>query len=108
MASDEGTCLESAARNQIERLAANGRCVMEGRAQGDVAVVNAVGIELDVGAHCTSAKEVDGAAFAHHLDGFFPSLGNADGFDGNIYSAIIWGESAGFADGLLNDEDLMM
>ncbi len=89
MAGDEGAGLESAARNEIERLAAHGRCVMEGGAQRDVAVVNAVGVERDVGADGASAEEVDGAAFAHHLDGFFPGFGHADGFDGDIDAAII-------------------
>ena len=102
VAGDEGAGLEAAAGNQVERLAADGRRVVEGGAQRDVAVVNAVGVERDVGAHGASAEEVDGAAFAHHFDGFFPGFGDADGFNGDIDAAIFGRESASFADGLAN------
>ena len=102
MAGDEGACLETAAGNEIESFAADGRGVMEGGAQGDVAVVDAVGVERDTGADGASAEEVDRAAFAHHFYRFLPCLGNADGFNGDIDSTIIGRESASFADGFLN------
>ena len=84
MASDKRPRLESPAGDKVERLAADGRGMVEGRAQGDVAVVNAIGIERDVGAHGASAEEVYRAALAHQFDRFLPSLWNTHGFNGNI------------------------
>ena len=66
VASDECAGLESAAGNEVESLAADGWGVVKGGAQGDVAVVDAIGVERDVGADGASAEEVDRAAFAHH------------------------------------------
>ena len=45
VAGDEGLRLETAAGNQFESLAADGRGVMKSGAQRDVAVVDAIGVE---------------------------------------------------------------
>ena len=100
VAGDKSSGLKAPAGNQIERLAADVRGVMEGGAQRDVGVVNAVGVERDVRAHGASAKEVHRPALAHHFYRFFPRFGHADGLNGDVDAAIVRGERAGFADGI--------
>src|SRR6202161_2244141 len=70
---------------------------MESRAQRDVAVVDAIGIERDVGVGSASAEEVDGAALADKLDRLLPCFWRAYGLNGDVDAAIAWGEGAGFA-----------
>jgi len=100
--SDESAGLEIAAGDEIESFAAHGRGVVEGRAKSDVAVVNAIGVQVDVRADCAAAEEVNRAAFSNHLEGFFPGFRNADGFNGDVDTAIVGRESARFADGFAN------
>jgi hypothetical protein len=95
---DEGASLEISAGDEIESFAAHRRGVVERRAQRDVAVVDAIGVEVDVGADCAATEEVDCTAFADHLNGFFPCFRNADCFDGNINAAIIGCKSTDIAD----------
>src|SRR5580658_7359908 len=45
MAGDERARLEPSARDQIQRLAADGRCVMKRSPQRDVAIVNAIRVQ---------------------------------------------------------------
>ena len=85
-----------------ESFAADGGRVMEGGAQRDVAIVDAVGIESDLRVGGAAAEEVDRAALAHQLDGFLPGFGRADGLNGDVDAAIFGGEGARFADGLAN------
>src|ERR1035438_1117717 len=72
VAGNESSCLKAAAGNQIERLAAKVRSVVEGGAQGDVGVVNAIGVERDVRSQGAPAKKIHRPAFAHHFHRFFP------------------------------------
>src|SRR3954449_476220 len=67
VAGDELVSLEPSAGDQIKRFAADCRRVVKGGAHGDVAVMNTIGIEHDVGSDCASAEEVHGAAFANQL-----------------------------------------
>ena len=97
VAGDEGSGLEAAAGDELERLAANGRRVMEGCTQRDVAIVDAIGIESDVGVGCASAEEIDCAALADKLDRLLPRFGSADSLNGDVDAAISGRESAGFA-----------
>src|ERR1035437_9822956 len=51
MPGDKGFGLEASTRDQVQSLAANVRSVMKRRAQGNVAVVDQVGIKINVRAH---------------------------------------------------------
>ncbi len=99
MASDEGAGLEASAGNQSEGFAAEGRGVMEGSAQRDVAIVNAVGVERDVRIPGAAAEEIHRAAFAHQFHRLLPRLRHAHGLDGDIHAAIVGRERARFLDG---------
>ncbi len=64
--------------------------VVEAGLERDVVVVQAVGVELDVGSGGASAEEVHRAAFAHHVDGPLPGGGRGDCLDGDIDAAMTW------------------
>jgi hypothetical protein len=73
---------------------------VEAGTEGDVVVVEAIGIELDFGACGASAEEVDGAAFADHVDGPLPGEGGGDGFNGDVDAAALRSEGADCGDGV--------
>ena len=79
--------------------AAFGR-VVEAGAEGDVVVVQAIGVEFDFGSGGASAEEVDGAAFADHVDGPLPGERGGDGFDGDIDAATLRSEGADVSHGI--------
>ncbi len=102
VAGDESLRLKASTGNQVQRLAADCRGVMEGGAERDVTVVNAIGVESDVCSQRASAKKIYRAAFADEFDSLLPGLRHADSFDSNIDAAIFRGQSARIRDGLAN------
>ncbi len=64
-------------RNQGKCLAHGLRCVMESRFQRHFRIVQAIGVELHLGAAGASSEKVDGAAFAYHVNRPLPSFGTA-------------------------------
>src|SRR3984957_11848540 len=70
---------------------------MEGGAQSDVAIVDAIGIESDVGVGRAAAEEVDGAALADELHRLLPCFGSAHCFNRDVDTAIAGSERASFA-----------
>ena len=76
-------------RDQAEGAANCFRRVVERCFQSDFGVVQAIGLELHFGSTGAAAEEVDGAAFADHIDGPLPGFGTAHGFDHNIASALL-------------------
>ena len=81
-------------RDQSEGPANRFWSVVERRFQGDFGVVQAIGLELHLGSAGASAEEIDGAAFADHVDGPLPGFGAADGFDHHVASALLRRERA--------------
>ena len=75
---------------------------MEGGAQGDIAIVNAIGVESDMRGGSTATEEIHSAALAHHLDRFFPCFGDPYSFNGDIDAAVLWRERTRFANGFAN------
>jgi hypothetical protein len=67
---------------------------MEAGLEGNVAVVEAVGIELHLGAAGRATEEVDETAFANHVDGPLPCGGDGYGFDDDIGTAALRGKGA--------------
>jgi hypothetical protein len=89
-AGDVLAALEAAAGTiRLEGGAGGGGGVVEAGFQGDVAVVEAVGVERDDGPAGRAAEEVDDAAAAHHGDGPLPGGGGGDGFDDDVRAATI-------------------
>ena len=81
---------------------------MERRFQSDFRIVQAIGFELNFGPAGASAKEVDGAAFADHVDRPLPGFRLSDGFDHDVASALLRRKRANGVDyirhfGSLND-----
>ena len=89
-------------RDQSEGPANRFRRVVERCFQSDFGVVQAIGFELHLGAAGASAEEVDGAAFADHVDGPLPSFGTADRFDDHVAAALLRRERADGVDHVWN------
>src|ERR1700761_9014025 len=106
VASDKGSGLEAAAGDEVEGTATDGWSVMEGGAHGDVVVMDAIGVQRDSRILGWTTKEVDNTAFANELDSFFPCFRDADGFNGDVYTAIVGRESASLLDGLTDGTGL--
>ncbi len=79
---------------------------MKRGAQRDVAIVDAIGVERDVGVGRATAEEVHRAALADKLHRLLPGFRRADGLNGDVDSAIAGSEGTGFADGFVDDRGL--
>src|SRR5579872_6491506 len=55
-----------------------------------------------MGTQRTATKEVHRPTFADHLDGFFPSIGNADCFDRDVHAAVLRCNRTRFANSFAN------
>ena len=97
-AGDVFGAFEAALSDELEGGAAGCGRVVEAGLEGDVAVVYAVGVELDTGAAGRAAEEVDEATFADHVDGPLPRGGDGYGFDDDVGAAVLGGEGAGGGD----------
>ena len=100
VAGDEAVGLELAAFDKLKGAAADGRRVVKGGFERQIAVVKAVGVEAHFGSRFRAAEEVDYAAIANHGDGLFPGFREGDGFDGDIYAALLGGQAANIGDGV--------
>src|SRR5579862_213034 len=89
-------------RDQSEGPANCFRRVVERRFQCDFGVMQAIGFELHFGAAGASTEEVDGAAFADHVDGPLPGFGAAYGFDHYVAAALLRRERADGVDHVRN------
>src|ERR1700749_4506165 len=67
--------------------------------QCDVAVVNAICVEGHMSPHSAPAEKVHSAAFAHHLNGFFPCVSHAYCFDCDVNTASLRSECPCLPDG---------
>src|SRR5947208_16145626 len=74
-------------RDQSKRPADGFRRVMKCRLQGDFGVVQAIGLQLNLGAAGAPAEEIHGAAFADHIHRPFPGFRLADSFYAYIATA---------------------
>ena len=92
--------------DQSESAAHRLRRMVESRFQRDFRIVQAVGVQLHLGAGSAAAKEIDGAAFADHLHRPLPSLGAADGFDHHIGPALLRAQLAHHLNRILDLRDL--
>src|SRR5581483_3346695 len=93
-------------RNQSERLAHALRSVVEGGLERDLGIMQPVGIQVDLGSRGAPAEEVDGAAFAHHVDGPLPGFRAADGLDDHVGATALRRKRAHRLDGVLYLRDL--
>jgi len=81
-------------RSKALRAAAGG--VVEAGAQGDVVVVQAIGVELYFGARRpVPRRKLTVAAFADHIDRPLPRERSGDGLDGDIDAATLRGVGRG-------------
>src|SRR5271168_5524790 len=93
-------------RDQTEGAAYGFRRVMERGLQRDLGVVQAAGIELNLGSAGAASEEVYGAAFADHLDGPLPGFGTSHGLDHYIATAFLRGQGGYRVDYVLYLGDL--
>ena len=75
--------------DQGERFAHRLRRVMERGLQRQLVIVQALRIQRDRGPAGATAEEVDGAAFAHHVDGPLPGLRAAYRLDDHVATACL-------------------
>ena len=99
-AGEEVLGAEAAGGDEIEGAARGCRGVVEAGLEGEVGVVDEVGVERDGGAAGRAAEEVDEAALARHLHGPLPGFGSSDGFEDDVGAAAFGGEGAGGGDGV--------
>ena len=92
--------MEAAGGDELEGAAGGGGGVVKAGFEGEVGVVDEVGVERDGGATGRAAEQVDETAFARHLDGPLPGFGRGDGFEDDVGAAAFGGESAGGDDGI--------
>jgi hypothetical protein len=91
-------CLETAAGEQSEGGAAGRGRVVKAGFEGEITVVETVGVECDAGAGGWAAEEVDGATLADDVDGPLPGLWSSDRFDDLVGAALAGGERANRGD----------
>src|SRR5208282_5660085 len=101
-AGDERTRLESGTGNEIESLATDCRGMVKSGPKGDIAVVDSIGVEVHSSSHRASPEEINGSTLAHHLDCFFPRVGNPNRFNSDVDPTVFRRECAGFSDGFAN------
>src|ERR1019366_3042732 len=79
---------------------------MEGGLQRQLVIVQALRIQRDRSPAGATAEEVDGAAFAHHVNGPLPGLRAAYGLDDHIATASLGGKPAHRLHGIVHGADL--
>ena len=75
---------DDAGFDDFQRTADGPGCVMKTGQQGEVGIMNGLGIERGGGAAGATAKKVHCAAFANEGNGSLPNLWLADGFDDSV------------------------
>src|SRR5581483_2237627 len=76
------------------------------RLQSELRVMQAIGVELDLGSGGAAAEEVHGTALANHVNCLFPSLRTADGFDDHVRSPLVRRQVANGFDRVFDFRDL--
>jgi len=99
-AGEEVLSAEAAGSNEVEGSARGCGGVVKAGLEGEVGVVDEVGVERDRGAAGRTAEEVDEAAFAGHLNGPLPGFGSGDGLEDDVGAAAFGCEGAGSGDGV--------
>ncbi len=97
-AGEEVLCAELAGGDEIEGAARGCRGMVKAGLEGEVGVVDEVGVERDGGAAGRATEEVYSAALACHLHSPLPGFGSSDGFEDDVGAAGLGGESAGCDD----------
>ncbi len=87
--SDVVVALNFAFGDQGKCLADTFRRVMERCLERDFRIVQPLGIEFHFGAIRTTTKEIDGAAFADHINRPLPSRWTTHAFDNDIRAALV-------------------
>ena len=92
--------MEAARGDEVEGAASRGGSVMEAGLEGEVRVVDKVGIKANGGTVRRAAEKVDEATFARHLDGPLPGFGSCYSFKDDVGATAVGGEGSGGGDGV--------